>query len=204
MQIWTCLPCVIRKSAVWTKSSLIKTSSEFWRRVDSLVVANVWQKHTVSMFRSEDGDSMFHLRRHLSTSQHGAKTQNFIKLTTVKTSVLTNSAWPEFRPVLSQRRKTVHLHVLLHSICNWLSYIQSNSNGGYTLKKTVTWSKYCPTISWYQITIWPRQLQLLMYEIERHFQRALTSSVLIYFYCQPSCPSVCYNQLMKPLYILFL
>jgi hypothetical protein len=41
------------------------------------VDVNVSEKHTVSIFRAEDGDSMFLRKRwHLPTSQHGAKTQN--------------------------------------------------------------------------------------------------------------------------------
>jgi hypothetical protein len=35
------------------------SSSGFWRRVDSSIDANVSEKHTVSIFSPEDGDSMF-------------------------------------------------------------------------------------------------------------------------------------------------
>jgi hypothetical protein len=57
--------------------------------VDSLVAANVSEKHTFPIVRAEDGDSMF-LRWHLPTSLQDAKTQknSIIILIAVKISNL--------------------------------------------------------------------------------------------------------------------
>jgi hypothetical protein len=55
---------------------------------DVLADANVSEKYTVSIFRTEDGDNVSPKRWHLPTSLHDAKTQKniIVILTAVKTS----------------------------------------------------------------------------------------------------------------------